>query len=682
MSTKFKNLFTPMKVGGCEVPNRIALMPMGVFSQRLMNPLTGAYTKEGADYYIERAKGGTGLIITGLVPIIPMPYLNPVNRPDDYVKEMKYLMDGVHEAGSKIFVQMTAMTGRAAHLEKPEMAEGFPSASENPNIWDPTITHREMTKEEIKKIVENFAAVAALVKEAGGDGVEIHAVHEGYLLDQFAIAFYNRRTDEYGGSLENRLRFAKEIVEAIKEKCGKEFPVSLRFSVRSYVKDFNRGALPGEDFVEKGRDLEEAKEAAKLLEAFGYDMLNCDNGNYDSWFWAHPPVYMPKNCNFNDVKEIKKVVNIPVVCAGRFDDPAFADEAIGNGEIDFMGMGRPLLADAELGRKYYEGRLEEIRPCISCHQGCLGRIFQNKDISCAVNPACGREKSYELKPAETKKKILVIGGGLGGMEAARVCAIRGHEVDLFEKTDQLGGMFIAAAAPDYKEDDKKLIEWYKLQLEKLSVHIHFNTEVTKDMTTGYDEIFVATGATERKLSTAGFDAENVTYAVDTLLHTKVEGDNVLIVGGGLTGCEIAYSLCKEGKKVTIVEMTDTILNAYGLSAANYNMLMELLDYYKVKVMKNAVVEKFENGVATVVETEKNEPNNANRAKRMFCLGSQGEKVTHEIPADHIVVSIGYQANQKLYEEIKGDHTYLIGDAKQPTNIMDAIWAAYEIAMNV
>lgn len=682
MSTKFKHLFTPYKVAGVEVPNRIALMPMGVFSPRLMNPMTGAYTKDGADYYIERAKGGTGLIITGLVPIIPLPMLNPVNRPEDYVEEMKYLMDGVHEAGSKIFVQMTAMTGRAAHVENEAEANGLPSASENPNVWDPTITHREMTKEEIKQIVKNFATTAALVKEAGGDGVEIHAVHEGYLLDQFAISFYNKRTDEYGGSLENRLRFPKEIVEAIKEKCGKDFPVSLRFSVRSYLKGFNRGALPGEEYTEVGRDLEEAKEAAKLLESYGYDMLNCDNGTYDSWFWPHPPVYMPKNCNFDDVKEIKKVVNIPVVCAGRFDDPAFADEAIGKGEIDVMGMGRPLLADPELGNKYFEGKLEEVRPCISCHQGCLGRIFQNKDISCAVNPACGREKSYTLTPAETKKKIMVIGGGLGGMEAARVCAIRGHEVDLFEKKDKLGGVFIAAAAPEFKEDDKKLIEWYKLQMNNLDVHVHLNTEVTKEMVNGYDEVFVATGATERKVDIPGFDAPNVTYAVDTLLNTTVEGDNVVIVGGGLTGCEIAYDLARNGKKVTIVEMAGTIINVFGLSAANYNILMELLDYYNVNVIKNAVVEKFENGIATVVETEKNEPNNANRAKRMFCLGMQGMKVTHEIPADHIVVSIGYNANQKLYEEIKGEHTYLIGDAEKPTNIMDAIWDAYEIAMKL
>lgn len=682
MSVKFTHLFSPVKIGKMEVRNRIAMMPMGVFSPRLMNPKTGAYTKEGADYYIERAKGGTGLIITGLVPIIPMPYLNPVNNPEAYVSEMKYLMDGIHQHNSKIFIQLTAMNGRAAKLEDEASWKLLPAPAPIQNVWDPEIKNRGITVEEIQQYIKNFAEAASLVKQAGGDGVEIHAVHEGYLLDQFAIAFFNNRTDEYGGSLDNRLRFAREIVEAIKAKCGSDFPVSIRYSVRSYIKDFNRGALPGEEFVEKGRDLEEGILVAKKLEEYGYDMLNCDNGSYDSWFWPHPPMYMPKACNLKDVAEVKKAVSIPVVCAGRFDEPDVAENAIAEGMIDIMGMGRPLLADAELGNKFYADQLEDVRPCISCHQGCLGRIFQGKDISCAVNPACGREKSYQIQPAETKKKVLVIGGGLGGMEAARVSALRGHEVDLYEKTGELGGVFVAAAAPDFKDDDKHLLAWYKRQVQSLPIHIHMNTEVTSDMITGYDEIFVATGAKERKLNTPGFDKPNVTYAFDTLCNTKIKGDNVVIVGGGLTGCEIAYMLSREGKKVTLVEMSETILNAFGLSAANYNMLMELLDYYKVNVIKNAVVESYEDGKAVIIETEKNYPNTANRARLMYALGPKGMQKKHEIPADHIVVSIGYIPNNSLYEEIKGDHVHLIGDAKQPTNVMDAIWAAYETAMNI
>lgn len=268
------------------------------------------------------------------------------------------------------------------------------------------------------------------------------------------------------------------------------------------------------------------------------------------------------------------------------------------------------------------------------------------------------------------------------MEAARVCALRGHEVDLFEKTGELGGVFVAAATPDFKDDDKNLLKWYKKQMSDLPVNVHMNTEATAEMSAGYDEIFVATGANERKLDTPGFDAENVTYAIETLRSSDIKGDNVLIVGGGLTGCEIAYMLGREGKKVTIVEMADTILNAFGLAAANYNMLMELLDYYKVKVIKNAVVESYKEGIAVVCETEKNYPNSANRAKRMFALGPQGMKVKHEIPADHIVVSVGYTPDQNLYERIKTDNVHLIGDAKQPTNVMDAIWAAYESAMTI
>lgn len=682
MTTHYPHLFSPIQIGGVTIPNRIAMMPMGVFSPRLMNLKIGAYTKDGADYYIARAKGGTGLIITGLIPVIPMPYMNPVNFPDEFVEQMKYLTNGIHEQGSKIFIQLTAMTGRSAHIEDEASLKMLPAPAPIQNVWDPTIKNRGITKEEIKQYVKNFAQAAYLVKQAGGDGVEIHAVHEGYLLDQFAIGFFNRREDEYGGCLENRLRFPKEIVEAIKEKCGKDFPVSVRYSVRSYVKDFNRGALPGEEFEEKGRDLEEGVIVAQMLEKFGYDMLNCDNGSYDSWFWAHPPMYMPKACNLADVTKVKQAVQIPVVCAGRFDDPGLAEQSIENGCIDLMGMGRPLLADPELANKFREGKLEEVRPCISCHQGCLGRIFQDKDISCAVNPACGREISYALTKAETKKKILIVGGGLGGMEAARVCAIRGHEVDLFEKTDHLGGVFVAASAPDFKADDKALLKWYEHQLEQLPVKIHLNTTVTEDMTKGYDEIFVATGANERKLTAPGLEAPNVTYAVDTLLRKEIEGNHIVIIGGGLTGCEIAYQMAKAGKKVTIVEMADTILNVHGLSAANYNMLMELLDYYDVKVLKGAIVDKYADGKVSVTQTIKNYPNVNNRAKSLFMFGPEGIKKVHEIPADHVIISVGYTPETTLYEKIKGDHVYLIGDAKKPTNVMDAIWSAYEIAMNL
>lgn len=676
----YNNLFSPVKIGPVEIPNRIALLPMGVFSPRLMNP-DGSYTKDGADYYIERAKGGTGLIITGLVPLPPGGHLPSImNNPKTYVENMKYLADGVHKYGSKVFIMISALSGRSG-------APGDPAPSATANVWDPRGVQREMSVEEIHDYVKWFAEGAKLAKDAGIDGVEIHAVHEGYLLDQFTISAFNQRTDEYGGSLENRLRFPCEIVQAIKEKCGKDFPVSLRYSVVSKTKAFNRGAVPGEKFKEFGRDYEESAKVAKMLQDAGYDMLDCDNGTYDAWYWPHPPVYMPKALNLEDVAYLKKYIDIPVICGGRFDNPELADKSIAEGKIDMMGMGRPLLADPDLGNKFKEGRLDDIRPCISCHFGCLARIFQidyekmaTKDISCALNPRCGMENHYNIKPAAEKKKIAVVGGGIAGMEAARVCALRGHSVDLYEKDDKLGGVFIAAAAFDFKDDDRKLIEWYKKQMKDTGVNVLLNTEFKPDNKTGYDEIFVATGAEERKLTIPGFDSPNVRYAAEFLLNQDIKDQNVVVVGGGLTGCEIAYDLARKNKKVTLVEALPTIMNVEGLSAANYNCLRDLMDYYKVDILTNSQVVQYADGKAYVEITTYNEPNIKDRA---FTHSLQGvHKITKPIDADSIIVSVGYLSNQDLYNAIKDDHVHLLGDADHPSNLMNCIWTAFTTCLNI
>lgn len=678
--SKYEHLFSPVKIGKVEVPNRIALLPMGVFSPRLMNK-DGSYTKDGADYYIERAKGGTGLIITGLVPLPKNAMASILNDPESYVKRQKYLADGIHKYGSKVFIMISALSGRSS--TNPD----DPAPSALPNVWNPKRNNREMTKAEIEEYIQDFAIGAKAAKDAGIDGVEIHAVHEGYLLDQFTIRNYNHRQDEYGGSLENRLRFPCEIVKAIKKECGEDFPVSIRYSVKSYTKGFNRGAVPGETFDEFGRDYEESFQVAKMLEEAGYDMLDCDNGTYDAWYWPHPPVYMPKALNLDDVAELRKHVNIPVICGGRFDDPSLADEAIAQGRIDMMGMGRPLLADADRANKFKEGREDDIRPCISCHFGCLARIFQfdekthaTKDISCALNPRCGMENHYNITQAKTKKKIAVVGGGIAGMEAARVAALRGHFVDLYEKTDQLGGVFIAASAFEFKEDDRKLLQWYRKQIKDTGVHVLFHTEFKPEDRANYDEVFVATGAHERKLNTPGFDSPHVRYAVDVLTHQNIENQNVVIVGGGLTGCELAYDLARRNKKVTIVEALPEILNVEGLSAANYNCLKELLRFYHVDVLKYSTVKKYENGKAFVETTSLNVPNINDRAMVMSLQGVH--KTMQEIPADTIIVSVGYTADQDLYNQIKDEHVHLLGDAVHPGNLMSAIWGAYTTALHI
>ena len=524
-------------------------------------------------------------------------------------------------------------------------------------------------------------------KDAGIDGVEIPAVHEGYLLDQFTISAWNQRKDEYGGSLENRLRFPCEIVRAIKKECGEDFPVSVRYSVVSKTKDFNRGALPGEEYKEFGRDYDESEKVAKMLEEAGYDMLNCDNGSYDAWYWPHPPVYMPKACNLEDVEKVKTWVNIPVICGGRFDDPELADRKIAEGKIDMMGMGRPLLADPDLGNKFKEGKLDDVRPCISCHFGCLARIFQidpethsTKDISCALNPRCGMENHYNITPADTIKNVAVVGGGIAGIEAARVAALRGHKVDLYEKSGRLGGVFNEAAAFDFKDDDRRLLSWYKKQITDSNVNVMLNTDFKPADRERYDAVFVATGAAERKLNTAGFDSPNVRYAVDVLADQNITDQNVVIVGGGLTGCELAYDLARKNKKVTVVEMMPRILNVEGLAASNYNMLIELLEYYDVDVLTNAQIASYENGSAVVDVLTVNEPNAKGRARYMSLPGVHHN--VREIPADTVIVSVGYTSDQSLYEDIEDEDVFLLGDAVQPGNLMTAIWSAYTTALNV
>ncbi len=517
---KYDALFQPMKVGNVEVKNRFAMMPMGIHSARLVNP-DGSFSDDGIRYYERIAQGGVGLIITSAITVqgrfdnskgshSSLDHAGP-----EYIEQSKKLTERIHKAGAKIFLQLSGGSGRTLPMQ---VAEGEPIAASDdmPNVWDPRVKHRGLTREEIQFYIDSFGHGAKLAKEAGFDGVEIHAIHEGYLIDQFTIAFFNRRMDEYGGNLEGRLLFPKKIVEVIKKECGEDFPVSVRFSVRSMIKDFNSGALPGEDFIEAGRDLEEGIQAAKLLEAYGYDMLNGDNGTYDSWWYPHPPVYMPEGCNLAECAEVQKHVSIPVICAGRMEKPELALDAVESGKVTGIGIARQFLADPDYCNKLKEGNADDIRPCIACHEGCLKRIFKGQDMCCALNPAVCREDAYELKAAEAKKKVMVIGGGIGGMEAARVLTIRGHEVSLYEKTDQLGGMFIAASAMIFKESDKRLIRWYERQMEKLPIDVHMNTEVTDEIIREVDPdvIFQATGSRPRTLKLPGAENDYVMSAVE------------------------------------------------------------------------------------------------------------------------------------------------------------------------
>ena len=662
---KYQNLFTPVKIGSVTIKNRFAMAPMGPLG---LADSEGGFNQRGIDYYTERAKGGTGLIITGVtfsdckvetqsMPNCPNSTYNPVH----FIRTSREMTERVHAYGSKIFLMMSAGFGR---VTIPTNLGEFPpvAPSEIPHRWLDKMC-RPLTVEEIKSIVKSFGDGAYNAKRAGFDGVEIHAVHEGYLLDQFAISMFNLRNDEYGGSLENRLRFAREVVEEIKSRCGEDFPVALRYSVKSMIKDWREGALPGEEFEEKGRDIAEGLEAAKLLVQYGYDALDTDVGTYDAWWWNHPPMYQEKGLFRPYCKMVKEVVDVPVICAGRMDNPDMALEALEKGECDVVSLGRPLLADPDYVNKLRAGRMAQVRPCISCQEGCMGRVQEYSMINCAVNPQAARERDMAYEPILKSKKVMVVGGGVAGCEAARVLAIRGHQPELYEKGSRLGGNLLPGGAPEFKEDDLALAKWYETTLKDLRVPVYYNHEVTKDevLAGDYDAVIIATGSQPKKFSLG--DDEKVYTASQVLLKEKDCGETTVIVGGGLVGCETALWLAEHGKKVTIVEALDKILAVNGpLCHANKDMLERLVPYHGVEVVAGARVKKYENGVLTADTAE-------------------GEKT---IPCDSVILAVGYREENSLYHDLEFDvpEIYLLGDAKKVSNIMYAIWDAFEVANHI
>ena len=684
MDNKYSAIFTPWKIGNVEIKNRIVMCSMGgtcLFGFAEPNH----WDKEAAKLILEVAKNNCGLILPGIAPIRDLVGNKWLYQGEGKFKKLKEFMEEIHKTGAKLFVQITAGFGRSfavsgltetvytnpllRGLLKPiinvDRLTMAPSAV--PNRWSDKVPSRAMKQKEIRDIIDGFARVAEKCKKAGVDGVEVHAVHEGYLLDQFTLPYVNKRTDEYGGSFENRYRFAVEIVRAIKQACGKDYPVSLRYSVVSKTKDFRVGALPceGDDYKEAGRDLEEGIKAARYLQDAGYDMLNCDNGTYDAWYWSHPPMYMPLNCNYREAEEVKKSVSIPVVVAGR-NEPDYAAEKIREGKIDAMGVARQFLADPEWITKLMNGKEEDIRPCICCHNGCFNlakyegvpntqTLAETKAMCrCAVNPISMNSEKYGIRKAKTVKKVAVIGGGIGGMETARVAALRGHKVTIYEKSGELGGVFIPAASFDFKEKDRQLIEWYRKQIRELGVEVKLNAEIKDPNTLDADEVVVATGAKARKLRVPG--AERALEALTYLNDRSKAGEKVIIIGGSLTGCEIAYELYNMGKQPVIVEMKNDLMAVRGLCLANSSYLRDFFKLKKVPVYLNTTLKSItEKGV---VVTDKNNKD----------ISLEG---------DTVILCVGYEP-QPLGTKTK----YLVGDSYEVGNVMTAVWRAWDVAMKI
>jgi 2-enoate reductase len=662
MAAMFARLFEPIRIGRIEVKNRIAMAPMGIVG--LLNP-DGSPGPRALDYYLERARGGVGLIITGVFrvenEVENFPGLSARVTPQA-LGAFAELAETVHALGTKIFVQLTAGFGRVASPLRLQGKQPV-SASAIPYYWDPRQTCRELTTEEIKKVVKAFGHAATVLAAAGLDGIELHG-HEGYLFDQFMTPFWNKRTDQYGGSLDGRLRLSVEVLQEIKKKAGPDFLVQYRFGLKHYIKGLNSGALPGEKFIEAGRDIEEGLQIARRLEAAGFDSLHVDAGCYDSWYWTHPPVYQKTGFMADMAAAVKKVVKIPVIAVGKLSVPEFAESIIAEGRADIVALGKGLLSDPFWVKKIEEGQPQRIRPCIGCHDGCMGRVTKGKPLSCAVNPAAGRERLYRLERVERPKKVAVVGGGPAGMEAARVAALRGHKVTLWEKGKSLGGHLLEASVPEFKKDLAQLLNWFERELDTLDLEIRTGVEINADILRreNPEVTIIATGSQPIIPDVPGALAGKIVTAIDLLLGRAAVGEKVVVLGGGLIGCEIALWLAQQGKKVAVVEILGDLLSA-GIPVQHMNrlMLLDLLKFHEVEVITNTTILK-------VLEDGRLLFNNQRRFP----------------PPDKIVTAVGLKPERELYQSLQGkiSNLYLIGDSRNPQNVMTAVWDAYEVGRMV
>ena len=689
MDEKYSALFTPWKIGNVEIKNRIVQCSMGGTS--LFGWLEPChFDKEAANFLLNRAQDGVGLVLPGMQCVRDTMGRRWLYQNKKMFKELADYMVEYHKTGSKLFIQLAAGFGRSmavapwmvtlnnnkllGALARPVIDVSYccASASATPNRWQEDMLSRPMTVEEIHEMVDAFGKTAKLLREAGVDGVEIHAVHEGYLLDQFTIANWNHRTDEYGGSFENRFRFPVEIVQSIKRQAGADFPVSLRYSVVSKTKAWGKGAMPYEtDFEEFGRDMPESEKAIKYLGDAGYDMFNCDNGTYDAWYWAHPPQYMPDNCNLEYVEHIKKFTDKPVACAGRMD-PVKAAEEIAAGRLDAVAIARQNLVDPDWVTKIRQGRQDEIKPCIRCHNGCFNfakfkgtaNIQSTQDSlhlgRCALNPTTMQHNKYKIVPTKSPKKVAIIGAGIGGMECALVLKQRGHKPVIFEKTNELGGLFLTASAMSFKENDKELIEWYKKEVEKQGIDIRFNTEVT-DLGTmrGFDEIIVATGSVPRTMPMIPGFEKTLTFT-ELLKDKKEVGDKVLFFGGGQSSCEAAYDLVLQGKHPIIVEYANDLVAAQATCLANTSFLRDAMEYHKVPTYLESTVTEITDTGCTV--------KNVKTGESTF------------VACDNVVNGVGFIPTPVGGKDNKQVHR--VGDCVAIGNLRTVIWRAWDVCMKI
>lgn len=626
-------LLEPCKIGKLELKNRVFMAPMGTGTD-----VDGGFNEKNIAYYTERAKGGAGILFTAAN--LATDKYEPLagNMLDSFqkVERLSLLADSTHYYDSKLCVQISAGLGRMG-LCDPFTPPCAPSAI--PSFWFPNLVSKALEIEEIEDIVSKIAYSAILAVQAGADAIELHS-YGGYLLDQFMTSLWNKRTDAYGGDLSGRMKFTLDSIAAIQNAVGKDFPLFVKFT-------------PYHE-IEGDRELEEGIAIAKMLEATGVTALHIDLGCYECWYNAIPTVYQPDGCDLDIVSEIKNAVNIPVIGQGKLGDPSVAEKALVDGKLDLVGLGHTFLCEPNWVNKVANGFTYDLVPCIGCNE-CLYKDFAGKGTTCAVNPLCGREKEYPLTQVNEKKKILVLGGGPAGMEAAIIAAERGMEVELWEKSNKLGGNLLAAGAPSFKKDVLRYINYITTKLLRSNVTVRLLKEWSvKDVTSkNFDAVIIACGSTPLKPNIPGIENKIVYTSTDVLTNAVKPGRKNVIIGGGLVGCETALSIIIDNnKEAIIIEALDSLLKIVDHCPNNDQKLRAMIAENKLESICSAKVTEIGNNF---VEYEK-------------------DGNTQRIDCDSIILACGYQPNNQFVEDLKEvcDTVKVIGDSRKPRKIYDAV----------
>ena len=636
-------MFEKGMIGNVEVKNRLAMSPMAMFNTEP----DGSLSDRLIEYYTERAKGGYGLIFpsgskvtTRFEPSIIPQVLNDPHQALQY----GILANRVHQYGAKVCAQLTIGSGRVSTPQQVYGGVALKSASATPLFWDPSLNCEPFTIEEIKYLIDEFGKAAKLACDAGVDMVEIHG-YGGYLIDQFISSQWNWREDEYGGSMENRLRIVMDLKDAVHQYCGPDYPVILKFT-------------PDHGY-EGGRQLEEGIEMLKYLDDKGFAAFHLDYGCWETWYNAVTTVYQKDGVQLFLAKACKDAgIKTPIMTVGKLTLPDMVEKILEEGTADFILHGHQSIADPYWPRKVKSGHYDDIRHCLGCNE-CLAVQFKNQPIHCAVNPCAGFEKDYALTPAPEKKKVLIIGGGPGGMQAAITAKQRGLDAEIWEKDAQLGGNLRAAGAPEFKLPVRRYLNYLKTQVYKSNVEVKLNKEATAEeiLMNKPDAVILAGGSVPVIPKIPGLEKQNVVEATAMLRAGDLPGKNVVVLGGGVVGCETALHLERNGKNVTLVEMMDRLM-ATGDQCLNNDLdIRRMLDMSSINIMTSAKLAEAE--------------------AEAVCVEKDGNKVS--VPCDTVVIAVGRKPDKSLEEALTGkiEQVFTIGENRtSPGKILLAVNEAY------